>query len=187
MVHSGAWSPIHGPGFTLGFAPEMRAISVARRLHGARAMRAAPFLVFLSTSIASTACGGDDSSASGQQQDQTERPSATITFDAKWNETLDGRLVEGGKAVLVYDDTRLAKCKGEQGGVPQYAVTAYASIDGGEPESVVVAGLNAAKDPSIALGDAGELEIWFEVTNKWGCHEWDSDFGNNYRFQVAAP
>lgn len=149
-------------------------------------MRPAPLLVFLSTSIASTACGGSDSPASGQQQDQTERTTATITFDAKWNEAVDGRLVEGGEAVLVYDDTRLAKCKGEQGGVPQYAVTAYASVDGAAADTVVVAGLNAQADPTIELSSAGELEIWFEVTNKWGCHEWDSDFGNNYRFQVAA-
>ena len=90
------------------------------------------------------------------------------------------------RAVLVYDDTRLAKCKGEQGGVPQYAVTAYASVDGAAADTVVVAGLNAQADPTIELSSAGELEIWFEVTNKWGCHEWDSDFGNNYRFQVAA-
>jgi hypothetical protein len=29
--------------------------------------------------------------------------------------------------------------------------------------------------------------IWFESTSASGCHEWDSNFGNNYVFDAATP
>ena len=33
---------------------------------------------------------------------------------------------------------------------------------------------------------AGRLEMWFQVSNRWGCNAWDSNYGNNYRFTVQA-
>lgn len=38
---------------------------------------------------------------------------------------------------------------------------------------------------TIELERTGELSIWFEASNKWGCHVWDSNYGNNYRFFVG--
>ena len=131
-----------------------------------------------------TACNSGP--ATSDEQDFTESDPATIVFDAEFGENVDGDLVEGGLVVLEYDAERVSQCVAQQGGVPQYAVTAYYSLDGSEPETIVVAGLNADAEPTIELESAGELEIWFEVTNRWGCHEWDSDFGNNYRFDVSA-
>jgi hypothetical protein len=131
------------------------------------------------------ALGCNDGPASSDEQDFTEVEPATISFDADFKEEVDGTLVDGGTAVLAYDDERVSECQAVQGGIPQYAVTAYYRIDGGKTKTIVVAGLNATKEPTIELDGAGELEVWFEATSKHGCHVWDSDFGNNYWFEVA--
>jgi hypothetical protein len=135
------------------------------------------------------ACDGADPGVSASQDAREkkvgEAAEAVIAFDAEWNETVDGELVDGGRAIVDYDDERLAECRGEQGGVPQYAVTAHARLDGGETQSIVVAGLNAEDDPAFDLDGSGTLEIWFEATSRWGCHAWDSNFGDNYVFEVA--
>lgn len=41
--------------------------------------------------------------------------------------------------------------------------------------------------PSIELDRAGELQVWFQATNRWGCSEYDSRYGENHRFPVALP
>lgn len=109
---------------------------------------------------------------------------ATITFDAAWNENVSGVLVEGGTLALSYDDSRLASCKTFQGGTPRYAITAHARFADGTEKTTVVSGLMAASAPTLEIGVPGEVQIWFEATNVYGCHEFDSSFGENYRFNV---
>ena len=154
-------------------------------------MKLLPALALLALSLAAAACDsgattGDEQNASEGDDARGEASAAVIEFDAAWNETVDGDLVEGGTVVLDYDDERLAQCKATQGGIPQYAVTAHYLLGDGEEEMVVVAGLNATDEPTIELTEAGTLEVWFEVTSRHGCHEWDSNFGDNYTFEVAA-
>lgn len=110
---------------------------------------------------------------------------ATITFSSDWAEDVDGVLVEGGRVHLDFDEARLADCRGSQGGTPQYAITAHVRSASGDVQDVVVAGLNAEADPTVELDEAGDVEIWFEATNRWGCHAWDSNLGDNYRFRVV--
>ncbi len=131
------------------------------------------------------ACAPEQGTAALDDTEQTDAAlgEATVTFGADWSENVSGVLVEGGKLTIAYDDTRLASCRGTQGGVPQYAVTAHYRL-GGEEGSVVVAGLTNGQSPTVELEGSGELELWFEATNKWGCHAWDSDLGQNYRFNV---
>jgi hypothetical protein len=126
---------------------------------------------------------GDEQNA---DEESAEASEAVIAFDAEWNEVVDGALVEGGTAVLEYDDERVAQCRATQGGIPQYAVTAHYRLGDGDEGSLVVAGLNATDAPTIELEEPGTLEVWFEVTSRHGCHEWDSNFGDNYVFEVAA-
>lgn len=145
--------------------------------------RRALFLLVPLSFCLSIGCGEDPVTA--DEQNATEDAVATLSFDGSFDETVKGKLVDGGRAIVNYDDERLAECKGEQGGVPQYAVTAYYKIDEGDVGKVVVAGLQAPDEPSIELDGAGTLEVWFEVTNRWGCHQWDSNFGDNYVFEVA--
>jgi hypothetical protein len=109
---------------------------------------------------------------------------ANLTFTSDWAESVDGLLVEGGLVHLDFDEARIPDCKGTQGGTPQYAITAHARSESGDVQSVVVAGLNADSDPTLELDEAGDLEIWFEATNRWGCRAWDSNLGDNYVFRV---
>lgn len=149
-------------------------------------LRSLPWVVSVAlVSLAGCAPGSDV-----LEQDDTDSSSdaltqATLEFGAAWNEDVSGVLAEGGSVVVHYDDSRLAQCKGTQNGIPQYAVTAHYSVAGGPVHDLVVAGLNAAPQPKLTLDSVGELSIWFEATNKWGCHAWDSNFGDNYRFQIV--
>jgi hypothetical protein len=147
------------------------------------ARAAAPFLLALLPFAA--ACAPDTGATELDDTEQADAAlgEATLTFGADWSENVSGVLVEGGKLTIAYDDARLASCRGTQGNVPQYAITAHYRL-GGEEGSVVVAGLTNGQSPTIELDGSGELELWFEATNKWGCHAWDSDLGQNYRFNV---
>lgn len=139
-------------------------------------------VAFLLLVAACTPTTGVESLDDTEQRDDA-LAEATITFGADWSESVSGVMVEGGKLTIAYDDARLADCRGTQGGVPQYSVTAHYRL-GEETGSVVVAGLTNGQKPTIELEGSGELTLWFEATNKWGCHAWDSDFGDNYRFNV---
>lgn len=106
---------------------------------------------------------------------------ASITFDATFHTSVAGALQKGKSARVVYDANRLTACRGEQGGVPQWGITGFYRIAGGEPRTFTVA-------PSAALLEldrSGDLEIWFQNTNRWGCVAYDSNFGANYHFGVA--
>ncbi len=113
---------------------------------------------------------------------------AVVTFAADWSVTVAGALREGGTLRIAYDAARTA-CTGSRYGRPAYAVQAHWRIDGGEVSTLVVAGHESypgALDPVIELPRRGALELWFESSDAWGCHAWDSNFGANYRFEVGA-
>ena len=109
-----------------------------------------------------------------------------INFSADWAEKVEGKLRAGDPIELVFDEARLASCRGEQNGIPQWAITAYYRVNGGELHTVPVAGLNAGETVTIVPTEKGKLELWFEETNRWGCHAYDSNLGANYVFKVGA-
>ncbi len=41
-----------------------------------------------------------------------------------------------------------------------------------------------AADPTIAVPRGHDLALWFEATNLWGCHAWDSANGANYHATI---
>lgn len=149
-------------------------------------LRARLFPVLVAMAPFLGACAPDTGAEALDDTDASDAAlgEATITFASDFSENVAGVLAEGGKLTIAYDAGRLAACVGTQGGVPQYAITAHYRLDGVEG-SVVVAGLTNGQSPTIELDGVGELELWFEATNKWGCHAWDSDFGQNYRFVVV--
>lgn len=125
----------------------------------------------------------------GDEATSQEASSATITFARDYSERASTTLRVGQRARIVYDAARLPGCRaGAMGGVPQYAITGYARIADGPIVTFPVAGLNApSSPPSIALDRTGELQVWFQATSRYGCSEYDSDHGRNYRFPVALP
>jgi hypothetical protein len=39
-------------------------------------------------------------------------------------------------------------------------------------------------DRLIDVGDGDLLELWFEASSATGCHQFDSNFGQNHRFPI---
>lgn len=133
-------------------------------------------------------CAAPSSNVDEDGSDSSEAAASAvpvITFGADWTVKVDGTLRAGSKVDVVYDPARLATCRGDQGGLPQWSLSAgwsYAGADG----TAAVAGLNAPKAPrfTIDLPVSGEIAMWFENGNRWGCHAYDSSFGANYHFKV---
>jgi len=110
---------------------------------------------------------------------------ATLVFDASFHQRRDGVLAPGGEVTISYDGARLAQCKSTQGGLPQYDITAHVVFSpGGQRRDISV------RDgaPTIAVpSDARSVALYFETTSVHGCHEWDSNYGNNYVFDALVP
>lgn len=115
---------------------------------------------------------------------------ATITFDGAFRQTVTGPLVRGKTAKVVYDVARLTACRGEQGGIPQWSITGRYAIGDGPVKTFAAGGLSLrnGETTSITLDRAGDLRVWFENNDRWGCQAWDSAFGKDYHFDVTpAP
>lgn len=118
----------------------------------------------------------------------------TLTFNADWSTQQSvNPLPPGGTVAIVYDESRLSQCRGTtSSGGPAWSITGYFQLNGGAVQSFWVAGHDPAggtSQPSITLpaGESGDLALWFEVTSLYGCQAWDSNYGNNYHFNVGAP
>ncbi len=134
------------------------------------------------------ACGAPEPTTGQAESGHTE-VRARLVFGADWSVTQSGPLLAGTKAAVSFDHDRLATCRGEQGGVPQWGITGFFSLDGSEPKSFEVFSPNTPPnhEPTLTLSEPGALELWFQSSNRWGCSEWDSNYGNNYHFEVAPP
>jgi hypothetical protein len=144
--------------------------------------------------LAALGCAPPGSSELAEEElalDEDALETATIRFAADWSETVDGELRAGASARIVFDPARLPRCRGTQGGIPQWSIGAswlLRGTDGSEHRgSGTVAGLNAGSPVVVDLPVAGELSVWFELTDRWGCHEYDSNFGEDYVFDVGGP
>ncbi len=110
---------------------------------------------------------------------------ANLVFAADFTQHRDGVLVPGGQVTISYAGSRLALCQATQGGLPQYDTTAWVKwLPGNQVTAVSV----RDTAPTLAVpSDARQAVIWFETTSVYGCHAYDSNYGNNYTFDVAVP
>lgn len=145
------------------------------------------FLAGLSL-LSLVACAPDSGVDDLEEAEENEGALVTprLVFGSDWSESAAGKLRAGDAIELAYDIARLPHCRGEQGGIPQWSITAFYKVGDGALHSVPVGGLNATGTTVIVPEKKGKLELWFEATNRWGCHEFDSNFGDNYRFTVSA-
>jgi Family of unknown function (DUF6209) len=99
---------------------------------------------------------------------------------------------------LRYDTARLAGCRGTYHGGPAFTITAFVQSGSAAPVAFPVAGYSSDQSAILATSGvasvtipaqpAGAISVWFQETNIYGCMNYDSDFGRNYRFTVeAAP
>jgi hypothetical protein len=140
------------------------------------------------------ACGGPPEEELIEDSSPIPMGPATIRFERDWQVLQTGTLFSGSRAHIVYDEERLATCRGFiSEGRPGWGVTAHWSLNGGPAGSAVIAGLDpngsrvATGEIDVELEGAGDLAVWFEATSAWGCHAWDSSFGANYHFRVEPP
>jgi hypothetical protein len=144
----------------------------------------------LFSAAAACAPAADDAPSSPSSSQAEIGATATISFDASFEQRVSGGALQPGRSVkVVYDAERLTQCRGEQGGIPQWSITGFYKIDDGPVKTFPAGGLVLAngESPTILLDRAGDLEIWFQNTGRWGCNAYDSAFGENYHFAVDFP
>lgn len=113
---------------------------------------------------------------------------ASAEFGADWSFNLTGQARQGNSLSIVYDAARLPSCRGRRYGMESWNILAHYRYASGH-EGYVPVFLGGAPVPggaSLDLREAGELQVWFEAQDYYGCREWDSRFAQNYRIHVAA-
>lgn len=138
------------------------------------------------------ACGAPAEESTGTAkgvESEVQGGAATLTFGASGAPKLEGALVEGSTLTIRYDQSRLSKCKGRSGGRDAWTITGFASVNGEDAKTFATGEVDAkgdrqAKDAQVRLEHAGELALWFQANDRFGCNEYDSEGGKNYRFDV---
>ena len=149
-------------------------------------------LVFVAlASCALAACSGasseDDTSSSSARS--TTQQAVTLNFNADFTQSPSAPLAVGETVTIAYDASRLTACRGNANdGGPGWSISAIYRVNGGPTSSVVVAGLDPdpTAKPTFTVTTSGDLEVWFQNNSMWGCDAFDSAYGNNYHFNVAA-
>ncbi len=143
--------------------------------------------------VFATACGSPaptESAAATTSPLASSANATTLTFASNWTDAVSQPLVTGAAVTVAYDPARLSTCRGNlAGGGPGWSITAFYQVNGGSVGTVTVAGAglaNASPPATFVVPAAGDLAMWFQVSDAWGCMAYDSSFGANYHFQVAA-
>jgi hypothetical protein len=113
---------------------------------------------------------------------------AVLAFDSDFSENQSAEIHELDTVVIHYAPERLARCAGSTGGHAAWSVTGFYQVDGGAVKQVMVTRAEGstlvAADPQITVPHGHDLALWFEATSIWGCHDVDSDYGDNYHFAI---
>lgn len=124
---------------------------------------------------------------------QTSIPTLTFNDGAlDWSIVQSAPLTPGGQVKILYDTDRLPGCRGTANdGGPAWAVTGYYQLNDGTVGNFYAGGRPSYPGQSpeavLDLPEDGSLALWFQVTNLWGCSEWDSNYGDNFHFAVGNP
>ena len=148
------------------------------------------FALLAPSMIGCAATPDDDVVAEGDEAELATKGNAIATFKSDFSESTSGSLGVGGKLHVQYAAERLPQCRATlAGGKPGWTITGFASINKKPAKTFYVAGHSS--DPTrtttedLVVDEAGDLAVWFQVTNAQGCASYDSDFGKNYHFAVA--
>ncbi len=122
---------------------------------------------------------------------------AVIQFSADWKQTVFGELKGGNSVAVVYDQNRSAQCRGTHNGNPAWTLEANARFTPtGDVQTASVIAFNQrfgseadSVSPKMVIpDDASKMDIWFKNAAYTGgfCESFDSNFGRNFSFDVAA-
>ena len=135
-------------------------------------------------------CHAYDSNDGANYQFDLDRKGlgAVLAFDPDFTNSQSGPIHAGDKVVVHYDPSRLSQCAGSTGGHAAWGITGHWQVDGGSTHDVMVTASEGstlvAADPQITIPRGQDLALWFEATNVWGCHAYDSAFGANYHATI---
>ncbi|MBX7114480.1 MAG: hypothetical protein K1X64_09130 [Myxococcaceae bacterium] len=141
-----------------------------------------PLLMLLS------ACGFDSVQAPSPQATtrQNLQAESTLTFNSDWTVRQSSALVMGEQLRIEYNAARIQNCLGNYQDNPAWVATAHYILGDAPERTVQVGGYTSSGFSSVVpLDREGELTLWFEVTNRWGCQWFDSAYGQNYHFNVT--
>jgi hypothetical protein len=96
-----------------------------------------------------------------------------LYFQVGWTQLQRGALVRGGHVDVTYDRARMGACSSA-------TVFAFARFSPG--------GQQFSSDEAFGFdvpGDATSVDLWFHAVSP-DCNQWDSNYGNNWRFPVVA-
>jgi hypothetical protein len=117
------------------------------------------------------------------------RGSATMTFAADYSESITGSPAVGGRLKINYAASRLSQCRANlNNGKPAWTITGFLSVNRAPAKTFYVAGHNATgrtTPEEVTLEQAGDAQLWFQVTNIFGCSAYDSNLSKNYTLKIA--
>ena len=149
-------------------------------------------LIFAGLTVLASAIGGCSSPVAEDDAELGTSEAAlgeagTLTFGADFQVKVSGTLEKGKKVRVAYDPSRLTACRGEQNGNPAWTITGHYKIGSGPVRSFEAGGFSPSggtQAPVLTLDASGDLQIWFQNNNRWGCNAYDSAHGSNYHFAV---
>jgi len=149
--------------------------------------------ILLAVVMCAVACGAEATDAASADESDVVSD-ATLELSSDFQTKLTGRAKAGGGLRVLYALDRLPQCRGNVGGGgPGWNVTGYYSENGGAAKTFEVSELSAdgkdrvAKPARIPLKSGGDLALWFQVSSRWGCSEFDSQYGQNFHVEVDGP
>jgi hypothetical protein len=157
-------------------------------------------LVLFATAVLTATSAGcaaetSDGATTGEDQNVTADTAATLKLTSDFQTTLTGQAVAGQAIRIEYALERLPQCRGNSGGAPGWNISGFYSENGGAAKSFEVTALTpdgkdrVAKAARIVPANGGDLAVWFQVTSRFGCSEYDSQYSQNFHVPVkgAAP
>lgn len=149
-------------------------------------------LLVLTAMAGLVGCSADLDAVAGESDDALTGD-ATMKFTSNFQTTVSGSPAAGKGILVDYALDRLPQCRGAlNGGGPAWNITGYYSENAGPAHAFEVTELSSdgtdrvAKQARIPLTQGGDISIWFQVSNRWGCSEYDSRFGQNYHLTVQG-
>jgi hypothetical protein len=133
----------------------------------------------------------DGSATPGEEQDVTS-DAATLKLTSDFKTNLTGEATAGKGIRVEYALERLPQCRGNSAGAPGWNLTGFYSENGGAAKTFEVTTITpdgkdrVAKAGRIVPAQGGDIAIWFQVTSRFGCSEFDSQFGQNYHLPVKG-
>lgn len=161
-------------------------------MHQTNSFRGA-VLAALSTLLGTLGCSGADSSDGAARGDEQEVvAAASVDFLPGMPAKLSGQPSAGKAIAISYSLERLPQCRANVGGNPGWTITGFYAENGGPPRSFEVTRVTSdgkervARPAKITPVSGGDIALWFQVTNRFGCSEFDSQYGQNFHFDVKG-